>query len=189
MITFKQFITEARMAPLYRAIPLELLNYAAKDNALKAYTFHSPIEYSKQRLAKAVVSLTRDFKFAKRWGSRTIQQDHYKSKCFVVLELDQEKLAQNYKMIAYNHFAKKEYQGIKGRARYPQDVIQDMHGVNFPVNQYEENVIGSINNLNRYLVKIHYSENITSENLDKLNDYANQLRVPLSSDKMDRTKV
>ena len=104
MITFKQYITEARAAPLYHAVDIRGFTHIAHDNKIIAATAHKHNRTIKGGSSKweDVISLTRDIRFAKRWGAYS--SDWRGEKTYVVLELDQQKLIQNYKMRPYNHF-------------------------------------------------------------------------------------
>lgn len=79
MITFKQFLAEARMAPLYHKTDLVNFYYILRNGAIEPRTTH-------QGHSKPGVSLTRSIKTAFDWKS-------YESG--VVIEIDQQKLIQN----------------------------------------------------------------------------------------------
>lgn len=160
MITFKQYLSEARMAPLYHATRLSNYQTIMKENQIDAGTYHQHDRTIKQNKPTVrVVSLTRDIRFAMRWGNRKSYGD------YVILELDQQKLIQKYKLVPYNHFQDDEYT-YKNEGKTRQ--LQDVKFGGFPVNQYEENVIGDIKPLSKYLVRVHYPPNISSRELDEI---------------------
>lgn len=101
MISFKQFLTEARMAPLYHGTFADAVeNILIDGKGIKPKTLHMAhktgllANYVNQYGDKYVrgVSLTRNLHFADGWGSGW------------VLELDQRLLAQNYKILPYQYF-------------------------------------------------------------------------------------
>ena len=102
MITFKQFITEARLAPLYHGTNASKLE-SLITNGFRPVTLQAAdkLMMNGANTTKAKdggelvgyyqgVSLTRNKKFAMQWS-----QEHEIS---IVLELDQQKLAQKYKI-------------------------------------------------------------------------------------------
>lgn len=147
MITFKAYLAEARMAPLYHASSMANFFVMANHDMLRAKTEHKHDRTFANKDYKNVISLTRSFKFAKDWAI------HNNWNYYVILELNQQKLAYNYKLIPYNHFQDEDLDGLS-TTRY----LNDYYGSRkFPINQYEENVIGDIKPLNKYLVKVYYS--------------------------------
>jgi hypothetical protein len=150
MISLKQYLEEGRDAPLYHALQglADLYVILYEDNTLKAKTLHRSGDYVTNRSSKErnVISLTRSLQFAERWAIRR----SFFSKYVVILELDQRKLTQRHKFVPYNHFGDDQHVNGKGHTR----VINDVTDSNFPINQYEENVIGDIKNLDKYLTKI-----------------------------------
>lgn len=129
MITFKQFLEESRSAPLYHGTPIEYIESIFKLG-LQPRTLHSSskigninnhIERWKngdneesENYAKGI-SLTRRFEFAKRWHGQYS----------IVIEFDQRRLAQRYKIIPFQYFQ------ARGSARSPYE-----HS-----NEYEEYVV------------------------------------------------
>lgn len=79
MISFKQFIIEARMAPLYHKTDLDSFYSILQNKQIAALTTHNG--YSKYG-----VSLTRDIRTAFKWRRRSAG---------VVIEIDHQKLIQN----------------------------------------------------------------------------------------------
>lgn len=144
MISFKQFITEARSAPLYHGTTTMFARTILNDNELDGRTLQHQPEMFKQKHKKKYnsplsnhpgevvgVSLSRNFKVSKRFGS-------------VVFELDQNKLTQRYKITPINYFqtlgAVMSDMTVPGtRAKTHADV------------EYEEFVLGSIKPLDKYL--------------------------------------
>lgn len=154
MISFKEFLVEARTAPLYHGTSFfTFKNYIIADNVISAKTVHQHDRRSHKGLSpsKHVVSLTRSPRFATQWGDRKQSRP---MGC-VILQLDQEKLTRNHKLIPYNHFQDEIYTDSGGLARE----LNDVRDSGFPINQYEENVVGSIKNVSNYLQKVYVSNN------------------------------
>lgn len=87
-----EMLTEGRDAPLYHATGYDKLRGIVDSNYLQAMT--------RQEInSKAVkgVSLTREFRFAKKWNDG------------VILQIDQRKLAQTYKIIPFDYWEKSSY--------------------------------------------------------------------------------
>lgn len=104
MVTFKEYLLEARMAPLYHGTSYEgLENIIVRKQGIKAVTLQMPYKYtSKDNALYSGVSLSRDKNFSAGFGGEG-----------VTLELDQQKLNQNYKIIPFDYFAK-----IRGTKNY-----------------------------------------------------------------------
>lgn len=151
MISFKQYLEESRSAPLYHALPYDSYKEVMRYNELRAETIHKHdrVIPKSDKNYIGVVSLTRSLPFAIRWGVRKSEGEP-----FVVMELDQRKLTQRYKIVPYNHFQDSQFNDrINPTARELNDVRKSSK---FPINQYEENVIGDIKNVKDYLVRVHY---------------------------------
>lgn len=108
MIAFKDFLIESRSAPLYHGTNMSALKYIIKvgieprtlQNSKKIGIYNYTVRYGGGpdwavtgdiKYAKGV-STTRNFKFASAWGNG------------VVLELNQRKLAQRYKIVPFQYF-------------------------------------------------------------------------------------
>lgn len=101
MITFKDFLIESRSAPLYHGTNTTYLRDIIKvgieprtlQNSKKIGVHNHTIRHDagEGKYAKGV-STTRNFKFASAWGDG------------VVLELNQRKLAQRYKIVPFQYF-------------------------------------------------------------------------------------
>lgn len=105
MISFKEFLTEARMAPLYHGTSVYFLEDIVK-NGIRPLTTQSnkQIRIRPNNVVVSLstnteipvlvgVSLSRNFNFSRHYGSG------------VVLELDQQKLTQNYRIVPFNFFS------------------------------------------------------------------------------------
>lgn len=123
MITFKQYITEARAAPLYHATRLHAFVNEIMPNGFGPYTpqwshallrtpikrFSTPFAHGgymtvanksvKDSYRVRGISTTRSFTFAKQWIPRMFEGD-----IGIVVEFDQQKLAQKYKIVPFNFF-------------------------------------------------------------------------------------
>jgi hypothetical protein len=133
-MNFKQFLEEGRDAPLFHATSLDSLNQILKGNIVKAWTTQN---INKKRIDG--VSLTRDFRFAKNWAMKT----PFKMARSCVIEFDQRKLSQRYKIVPFNYSLMSS-----GAAR-------EMNN-----SEAEEFVIGPIKDPNKYINKIHFTDNI-----------------------------
>jgi hypothetical protein len=145
-MNFKQYLEEGRDAPLYHGTSVDLAQNILKHNTLSAITHHRHIKNNKRDKSIKVISLSRNISFVLKWMKRRF--DSYDP--FVIFELDQRRLSQKYKIIPYNHFGDNQYFDGKAAARQQ----NDLYKIDFPINQYEENVIGDIKTFNRYLTKI-----------------------------------
>lgn len=124
------------MAPLYHATDWDRLSYIWNDNILKRGFEREQHIHSKDG---KIISMTRNFTFAKKWGD-------------VVLQFDQQKLAQRYKIVPFNFFGTSA-EGREARARcFPYQ--GEKRDFNF-LNQFEESVLQDIKDPFRYVTKIH----------------------------------
>lgn len=136
MITFKQFLTEARMAPLYHATSLQKTNQILSSLTLKAN--------DEDEIGKPFVSFTRSFKYAQQWND----ENNRSATESIILELDQLALSRNYRLEPTNYFA------IGVPPKYAQARYLSNDPV-FGTNEYEERIYRDVKNLDRYLVAIH----------------------------------
>lgn len=137
MITFKQFLVEARMAPLYHGTNIARTNGILMSGTLKASDGDSS--------GNKTVSFTRSFKYAKKW----IDELGFSPRTQVILELDQLALSRNYKLVPYNFFST-QVPHKYAKARYLND--DPVWGTN----EYEERIYKrDIKNIDRYLTAIH----------------------------------
>lgn len=129
MITFRQFLTESRSAPLYHGTTVFYLEDIVKNGIMPLTTqSNKRIQIRPNKKVGdlfggeipvlAGVSLSRNFNFSRRYGSG------------VVLELDQQKLTQNYRIVPFNFFVH------SGKARK-----QAEPGGDNKRNEYEEFVV------------------------------------------------
>ena len=133
MISFKEFLTESRSAPLYHATPSDAAAKIIKSNRLNV------------SWESGAISLTRSIDFAK-----THLDYHHGSSLddMVVFELDQNKLRNSYKIRPYNDFPfKSRYLNVKPG--------EDDRGWN----EYEERVSGGrfdgvIKDFDNYVTKV-----------------------------------
>ena len=129
-MNFKTYLEEGRDAPLYHATSLNKALNIIKQGEIKAYKEHGDTILG--------VSLTRNFKFAVNWNLETEEG--------AIFELDQRKLSQRHKIKAHNFFSKKK------STRYPENA----NGLNpQDMNEYEERIMGSVKNVDKYISKIH----------------------------------
>lgn len=131
MLSFKDFLSEARMAPLYHATNTIAAANILKDNVLKT----SFSDYK----APASTSFTRSFDFSKYWTNTYTDE---KSADTIVFEIDQQKLAQNYKIKPFNFYNHKTRE------------TSTLNKRNEHRNEYEERVTKNITNFDKYITKI-----------------------------------
>lgn len=112
MINFKQFLNEARMAPLYHGTSLRVFD-EIMHSGIQARTYHhdhvvgrAPHAkgYGGRLIAKEMkglsygISTTRRYKFAKNWLDKTLEEPG------AIIEFDQQKLAHRYKLMPVNFY-------------------------------------------------------------------------------------
>jgi hypothetical protein len=155
MDSFKQFLEEGRDAPLYHSTYWGGAEGILQSNAIKASSdvggfpgipgFNPGSKKNKRYKDKwgeiPFVSLTRNIRFAEKWAE-------------VIFELDQRTLSQRHKMIPFSFFAGEFSFGGKPNPGRKGDREVDLKGDEWPYNQFEESVLGSINNVQKYIRKI-----------------------------------
>lgn len=147
MITFKQFLTEARMAPLYHATSLRKAHSILSSLTLKAN--------DEDGFGVPFVSFTRSFKYAQQWND----ENNRSATESIIFEFDQLALSRNYRLEPTNYFAI----GVPpkfAKARYLNN--DPVYGTN----EYEERIYRDVKNLDRYLVAIHIFNIKSSKILD-----------------------
>lgn len=157
MITFSQFLTEARMAPLYHGTSMVYFASIA-DNGFEPKTLHVPkkllkttgnhkLEFGsnnpwgvKETLDYVKgISTTRNFKFASNWAKAGAERG------WVVFEFDQQKLTHRYQIKPIQYFSKDF-----GRARFQG---------NSDKNEFEEFIITTKNVPLSFVKVIHFFVN------------------------------
>lgn len=154
MITFKQFITEARMAPLYHATSIDNAYSIITDNALMSSTDHE--NYRTQRAGKPSVFFTRNLKNAKTYGYG-VHDD------IVIFELDQQRLSYNYSIQPVHNWSDEYYEYMSKPSRKIKGELKTTaYGVEF------EEVVGK--DIRKFLsyVKTIYYDTPTVESFKKL---------------------
>lgn len=143
MISFKAYLTEARMAPLYHGTYGDAIySILVRNKGIEPRTGHSPRSLLKKAKKEKVpptdyvpgISLTRSFKFAVSYGSG------------YVLEIDQEALAQRFHIKPINFF-----QHHEPKARYPGKI-----GGIGRHNEFEEYVITDKPIPTKYILRMYY---------------------------------
>jgi hypothetical protein len=141
MYSFKQYLEEGRDAPLYHATNSNHIELILKDNMLKGEIYDPGVKGNKRFKRKAKgVSLTRNFKYAKYWVSGVTS---------FIFELDQRKLSQRYKIVPFNFF-QNEMPGPREK-----ELKQGVGPSGF--NEYEEVLVGTLKDLDKYVKYIHVS--------------------------------
>lgn len=155
MISFKQFLAEQNY-PLYHGTNIEGLTAIIRQNKLQSGSYDSPRAHSQSSLmnTKGTISTSRDLKFAKYWSSRITDFNSISGKKHpertVVIELDREKIRHHHRIIPYNHFVKDARRSYTNRWLFGPQNYKGLDG-----NQYEERILGSINDVSKYIVKIY----------------------------------
>lgn len=131
MITFKQFLSEARMAPLYHGTTVKNAIRIIERNELWPFFADNT----------DAISLTRSLDFALKWP---IENSSATPDEIIVFELDQQKLSQNYKIKPYNYFRYTSRISGGGKVGHPKGW-----------NEYEERVEDRvIKNVDKYITKV-----------------------------------
>lgn len=155
MITFKQFITESRSAPLYHGTTGHSAADIIKSNSISAYTTHH-IGATNTRKIRGV-SLSRSYQFAKSYKGDS-------TSLWVVFEIDQRTLSYTNKIVPINYWNSDRTTDRLGVARKPDLTPSDKR-----YNEFEEFVIGDIANLDRVLTRIHINPKMMGRGLyDKI---------------------
>lgn len=140
MLDFKQYLEEGRDAPLYHGTSFLGIKYILESNTLEYG--NNPALINGKR--KNGISTTRNFKYALQWTTDKI-----------VLELDQRKISQRYKIVPYNYSYDMDIQAgnkKKSAARYKETSKRIS-------NEYEEYIITlRIKNIDNYITKLHMDE-------------------------------
>lgn len=168
MITFKQYLTEARMAPLYHGTSWSRIKDILDEGDIKAWT-----QQQKDKLLMTGskkygtgfsphhvrgVSSTRSLLFAKRWS------DHGP-----IFELDQDAISRRYKIVPLQFF--------HGKERHGQIAARSHEKMTVPVpNEFEEFIVTSENLPLKYVSKLHLPSSV--------NKFYNQIK----SDTIDTIK-
>lgn len=143
MISFKDFLTEARMAPLYHG--------TRKDKAIQIVDSDKLIRGvgKEPGLNKQTISLTRNLTFAIQWI------DEMTAYGGIVFELDQQKLTHRYKVVPYNFFGQATF-GSHTKTRLIPFESKRSKGPDWAFeNQFEEAVLSDIDKISKYITKIY----------------------------------
>lgn len=148
MIKFKQYLEEARMAPLYHGTNIAAARGIINLDVLQGQTIQNDsrmfggkkFDRHQSSMGSGVygVSLSRSKRVSKKFGP-------------IIFEFDQQKLLHNFKIRPYNYWysdAAKVADTWYDRARMPEP------DPGFGDNEYEEFLLGHIKNLKRYLTAI-----------------------------------
>lgn len=157
MINFKQYLAEARMAPLYHVTSTDSFCGIIMKNQLSA-------NYSRTRGEK-VIFLTRSLNNAKWFGN------HKFGRNYVILQVNQLKLNNNYKIEPIHNHQDIYYRLYKKTSAKGELSRGDDHGVEF-----EEIIKRDIKNFLRYVDKI-----LSPHSLEYLKTRADFFDVDISS--------
>lgn len=156
MISFKDFLIEVRSAPLYHGTNMEGLLGILRQNKISSGSYDSIKMHSQHSSMndRGTISTSRDLKFAKYWSARISglwMDDEFEERT-VVIELDREKIRHRVKIIPYNHFPTRGTRRDHGQRWIsgPSNSPKGLDG-----NQYEERLIGSLKEADKYIIKIH----------------------------------
>ena len=148
MQSFKEFITEGRDAPLYHATSVSRAINILGSNILRLSN-----EFIFRKGDKASISFTRDIKVAWKHGVIFGKRDDV-----VIFEVDQAKLAQNYKLEPFQFWSQPSR---NNGSRINKARLERKDYTEEAYNEFEERIIGSdVKNFDRYIKKvIIYSPN------------------------------
>lgn len=155
MITFKEYLTEARMAPLYHSTTISAANKIIKDN-----TLYGTVQDSGATQGQKVIFVTRSIRHAEHY---TAYNANYTASAILVL--DQAKLAARYKIKPVKNWHKE-------RADYEWDVNDSKRAkkLHLPMyqtrvmgaNEFEEIILGGkIDNIANYITKIYVNRDVS----------------------------
>lgn len=130
MKTFSTFLSEGRDAPLYHGTSLPKATWILHSNILEARATPQTINSFETFAKHKIISTSRSYRFAQEWASAR----------GVVFELNQSIIAQTNRIGPHNFFndSARNYGGT----------------VSAGFNQHEEAIIGDLNPLSRYLLKV-----------------------------------
>lgn len=149
MITFKQFLSESKSAPLYHATSVYNASNIYHSKTLKPTLSLDTPSYMARRSGKATNFLTRSLKHAKYYGN-----EMHGSRELVIFEINQQKLNQKYKISPIRNW------------RNTSDNNSPMYkGIPFG-NEFEEMVEKPITSFMRYVDAIHISKRAEYETED-----------------------
>lgn len=166
MITFRQYLTESRSAPLYHGTPISNGLKILETGRFETDTVHAPERLLKTEKAPFVrgLSTTRNFKFATEWSRRETDKDSY-----LVFEFDQQKLTYNYEIKPIQFWSKlgaRQQEITKGTLKRP--------------NEYEEFIVSNKPIPLKYVTKIHYNIDLHQHpNMQKSIDIVMELTAKL----------
>jgi hypothetical protein len=127
MDNFKQYLEEARMAPLYHGTSLENIEEILNNNVLKISPKFKTLSFSRSK--------------------RYVQNIHH-----LLLELDQHKISQTYKIKPYNWY--NDHDGGDHKPKHTRFTKAQKR------NEYEEEIYKDLKPLNKYLVAIYFPGNV-----------------------------
>lgn len=161
MIRFKTFLTEARMAPLYHATSLTNAISIIKDNLLKTTSSsNSDLQKAQRGGKQPTVFMTRNYRNAIEYG--WMRHDNE----VIVFVINQQKLAQKYKLEPIHNWFKQYYQFNHDKnTNYKKDLSQVGYGV-----EYEEITDRPIKNF------LDYVDLITTTNWSPTHPLENELK-------------
>lgn len=142
MISFKNFLTEARMAPLYHATNMSRASDIISSNTLRQ---------NAQDDNNKSISFTRLFKTAWQFGVRVVASSYSD---IVVFEVDQQRLNQDYKLTPYQFWSQPFLDHLTriNKARLSKADESPKDGT---FNEFEERVVDrDIINFMKYVTKI-----------------------------------
>lgn len=164
MITFKQFLSEARLAPLYHGTS------GLKAIAILESDYMKRGSYAEPGIQKRTVSLTRNFTFARNWLN-----EHGTESNGAIFEIDQQKLAQRYKIVPYSYFGTRDIGYLKNSRLHPTAKTYSKGKDYVFENQYEEAVLSDIPKFTKYVTKVWIAEETNPE----VRSICDRLNIPV----------
>lgn len=158
MLLFKQFLSEDITNYLYHGTSMDHIFDILKYDMLEGRTIQQHDRFTGSKFNRVRhgdssikgVSLSRDIKISKRFGR-------------IILVLDKEKLKQRYKIMPFSWYADPAQQSVLSsqtgartntRKGIDSRTSKPFIKVTHDSTEYEEFVMGSIKNLDKYLIKI-----------------------------------
>jgi hypothetical protein len=151
MKTFLEFLAESHSAPLYHGTTVDRLESIMHQNTLEGR-----ISEGEDDNKTKVVSLTRSLKYALDWAT-TLSRSKINA---VVIELDQRKIRQRYKLQTYN-FYHTQVPFHMAKSRYLKD--DPVYGMN----EYEERIVNkNLTNIRSYITAFHVASPTAFERIE-----------------------
>lgn len=167
MISFKEYLTEARMAPLYHATTINSLLSILSENKIRKSTLY--------REEKSAVSLTRDLRTAIAFAKAV-----HGNQDVIIIQLDQLKLAQNYKIEPYQFWSQPQRGHIRIDKTRVSKEDANLHRDEGIMNEFEERIVDrDIENAKKYITAFHVRKGILRKQSEEVKNILKDVGVPI----------